>query len=564
MSEKLLTVEETAARLGISTATVKRRAREGTLDAVKNGRNWVIRAAGLPSPVVPRTPRATGAPSGLVDFNSALRHLRDRDLQRDLWIPDVLRFEDDLNDVSWLTDAAAARIDGLAELDPAVPVPVPKSPIFLRNAVNLSLPDRLAYHAVVLAMAPALDAAVGTQAFAARLGNSRRFLKSDGAYARWKAAVKKKAEEVDGYVVETDVTAYFDCISHTVLMQEVRAVGVPAPLADVLGRMLRTWGVAPGTGLPQGPDASRLLGNFYMKAVDDVMARIPGVSYFRYMDDVRIIAPSRHLAIRALHQFDDECKQRGLVLSTKKTELRTASAALAALQDSALDDAQYEFNHDESSAKSRRTLSDLFRAAINDDGTVNSRRARFSLYRLRALREKSVLSKVLSNLETVSGLGWNVAAYLAPWLTRPRVGDRIADYLEDPERNTADFLSSWLLAAIADEPRSARPRLVNFARSRAFDRSQPSSQRAIAMQVTALGRQSSDLARLKAVVDREYDPGVVRGALVALRRVDRLDRTTADRAKRLPGMERTIQYLRAHDDLPSMLFGGQRAQRLHG
>lgn len=561
MTDEFLTVEEAARRLGVSPATVKRRASAGTIDAVKSGRSWIIKADALPALPARSVKRITGAASALVDFAAALRHIRGQDLGRDVWVPDILRFADDLADPSALTDNAAARVDETVPLDPAIRVPVPKSPIFLRNAVNLSLADRLAYHSVVLAIAPTIDALVGDEAFAARLDSGHRFLRT-GGFARWKTAVRERTEEVGGYVVETDLTAFFDCINHSFLMREIREAGVPTPLANVLGGMLRTWAVAPNTGLPQGPDASRLLGNFYMRAVDDVMSRIPDISYFRYMDDVRIIAPTRYLAISALHEFDDECKKRNLILSTKKTELKTAEQAIAALEDGALDDANYAFDNDDDSSNVRETLSKLFRNALRKDGTVNRTHARFSLYRLYKLREKAVLKKVLENLETIAGLGWNVAAYISPWVASRRVADGVANYLEDPERNTGGYLASWLLGAFADDPSAATPRIINYARRTAFDLSQPSFQRAIAMQVAALGRTPSDVGKLQTVIDKEYNPEVVRAALVALRRIDRLDRATADRARRLPGMQRTIDYLRANDDLPSILFGHVRVPRM--
>lgn len=564
MPDDYLSVEEAAQRLDVSPATVKRRIRDGQIAAMKVGRSWVIQADAVPLAKRRQHPQRTkGAASASVDFTKSLGHLRKQDLGRDLWIPDVIRFADVLADTAALTDAAAARVDENIALGPSVAVPVPKSPIFLRNGVILDLPDRLAYHAVVLAIAPTLDALIGDETFSARLHAGPFFLKAKGAYTRWKNAVRQRATEVGGYVVEADITAYFDCINHSLLMREIRDAGVPTPLADVLGRMLRRWAVAPNTGLPQGPDASRLLGNFYMRAVDDVMSRIPGVSYYRYMDDIRIISETRHLAIRALHELDDECKKRNLVLSTKKTQLRSAADAIAELENSTLDDLQYAFEADETSAEVRKNLSALFRKAVKADGTVDRTQASFSLWRLYQLREKAVLSRVLDNLETVAGLGWNVAAYLAPWITTERVKEGIANYLEDPERNTGGFLRTWLLAAVADNPSAATPRLVGYARTLAFDLGQPSWQRAIAMQVAALGRLPSDVAKLKQVIDREYDPDVVRAALVALRRINKLDRDIASRANRLPEMQRTTKYLFSQDDLPSMIFGGVSVPRLH-
>ena len=562
-TELLITVDEAAALLGVSPATVRRRCGSGDIAAERVGRSWLIDSSALPraGPSPTRRRRVSGAASSLVDLNRSLQHLRSQDLQRDLWVPDILRHEDDLLSTDSLLEAAATKLDLNERFEPPVNIPVPKSPFFLRNAVNLALSDRLAYHAAVEAISGSLAAAAGPCAYSARLAKSDKYFLEFGsqAWVRWKSAVQAKTAELNGFVVETDVTAFFDCISHTVLMQELQDLALPKPLLDALREMLRTWESAPNTGIPQGPDASRLLGNFYMAPIDAVITVIPDVHYFRYMDDIRIVSPSRLSAIEALKLLDTECRRRNLSLSTKKTELRHGKEAFDALEDQKINAAKYAFDAGGDPRAVRRQMGALFRASLRPDGTINARRAKFSIYRLRALRESNVRTLVLRNLESLAGLGWLVPAYLQPWMRRPAVSRDLAAYLEDPERNTSDFLSTWLLAALLDDPACVTDELSDYARRISFDRSESGYHRAVAFQVLALRSTSRDIAAMKGVVSREHDPEVVRGALVALFRTGKLDRSTASRAERIAGLDTTNSYLRGRSDLPSMIHRDKRS-----
>ena len=557
---QFLTVEEAATRLGVSPATVKRRCASGLIDAERVGRSWLIDAQRLPPPS-PRAPRRLPASaSGLANLHLALRHLRTQDLVRDLWVPDILRYEDDLAHPDLLLELAAAKLDRREPLDPPVNVPVPKSPFFLRNAINLSLADRLAYHGAVGTFARQIGTLMPANVYSARLSTEGRQFLQPGTqlWVHWSEAVQAKTAEIDGYVVETDITAFFDCISHTILMQELQELGVPKMIMDPLRDMLRTWSSTPNTGIPQGPDASRLLANFYLLPVDEVMLANPNISYFRYMDDIRIISARKHDAVEGLKVLGAECRKRNLSLSTKKTTLRHGEDAIASMRDAKIDSAKYAYELKGNSARKRRELCTLFRSSLSRNGGLNSRRAKFSIYRLRALREEGGLKLALKELENLAPLGWLVPAYLLPWLRRRSVANAIVAYLNDPERNTSDYLSSWLLAAFLDEPNAISKELLGYVRRIALDRTHTSYHRALALNVLALGGTPLDLASIRDVIGKEYDPEVVRGAVVALRRVTKLDRATADKALRVAGIETTLDYLRGRNNLPSLISGGER------
>ena len=497
----------------------------------------------------------------MVDFSRALRHLRSQDLKQDVWVPDVLRHEDDLAKPEVVLAAAAAKLDLEEPFDPPASVPVPKSPVFPRNAVDLSLSDRLAYQAAVDVCAPAIWSRASTSAYSARRSASPAYFLANGrdAWLEWKRKVVLAVRADGPWMAETDITAFFDFIKHELLLPELGQLGVDHTVVSALREMLRTWSVTPNTGLPQGPNASRLLANFYMASIDVVMDGLQEVQYFRYMDDIRLVGQSRSGVIAALQLLDVECRRRGLALSTKKTALHNGEAAVKSMEDTELDMLQYDFDaRVEDDETLRQRLRDLFKASLKRDGVVNMRRARFSLGRLFRLRDKAVLRKVLGNLELLAPLGQIVPKYLHPWLRRESVQRQLTAFIVDPERNTSTFLSAWLLAVMMDLEPPLPQEWIGYARGIANDRSQGTFHRAVALNVLALSQHSRDITSIEEVISREYDPELVRAAVVALARAGRLSRPVEARAKRVRGMDTTIDYLRGKSDLPSLVFNGRR------
>ena len=556
-----ITVDEAAAILGVSVATVRRRCAAGELEAHKSGRSWIIDRKSVPRRAVRTPPRRSGPPSSFVDFREAFLHITKQDLRQDVWVPDVLLHEDDLFDPDALIRAATERIDGDTPHDLASEIPVPKSPFFHRNAVNLSLVDRLAFHAVATSFADAIEETLSDSVYSARLSEkkSRLLRKGRNAWLAWRHAVVQELDNGSRYMVETDVTAYFDFVKHEILLQELQNLNnEKRHLIEPLRRMLKEWATTPNTGIPQGPDASRLLGNFYLDVVDHRMDDFQGVKYFRYMDDIRIVGPSRSAAIKALHTLDQECRRRGLALSAQKTKLLVGKPAIDSMKDPQLGKAHYAFVYaSKDSTDVRKMLVTLFDKALEPEGGVNTRHAKFSLWRLYQLRERSVLDRVLDSLEHLAPLGAIVPQYLHPWLRRtrqPNVQQKIADYLHSPERNTSSYLSCWLMAGMLDIPDAIPSDWVTYARTIATNPADATNHRAVALNVLALGKQNRDLTALRDAVRREHDPEIVRAALVALQRVDSLSKETVRHAKRIPGLEPTITYLSGRNDLPSLVF----------
>jgi hypothetical protein len=559
MDDQLLTIEEAATRAGVSVATMRRRAAAGAVKAHKPGKGWVVEASSVMA-----GPRRTSIArrSRAVDLDLALSHIRHRDLT-ELWVPDILGCEDEMGDSVNLLATVAARLADAGPFDPTTTVDVPKTPFLSRPGDLLTIEDRIAYHAAAGSLVDRIESLLGPEVFSARAAHDPRYLLRSGTdqWLAWLLDVKKDIESGYAWMVKTDISAYFETIQHRSLFADVDALGPDPAVATSLKRMLGTWATVPGRGLPQGPDASRVLANLYLVPVDQVMTS-GAWRYSRFMDDIRILGRSRREAVDGMRQLQRECRLRGLMLSADKTKLLVGDAAVASLTDAELDAISYDMEIG-ADRTARRRLHRVFARALRPDGTLDGRRARFSIWRLRSLRDSASLKLVLGALEDLAPLGRLVPQYLAPFLTRRTVQRRFAAFLDDPQRNTSAYLSTWLLSAMLEQTGALPDAWIRYARRVARDRNQPTYHRVVASNVLALGRRPADLDSIRDAVKSEFDPALLRGYLVALARTSALDRDTIKTAiSRSGALRRTVEYLNGRKVLPSLIYPRGRRVRI--
>lgn len=554
--DDLLSVEEVAGLLGLSVATIRRKCASGDLKAEKVGRQWVIDRKSLPSR--PRSSRPSPPRPTTFDLDTALVHLRSRDLSpTEVWVPDILLHDDQVAAEADLKSEAAERLQNEGPFDPVMEVPVPKTALFIRAASYPTLVDRLAYHACVLALGPRMESRRLDCVFSARLSKKPKYLLENGknAFLDWQAACRKAIDDGFTWMVRTDIVSYFDNIQHRLLFSDLDALGGPAAAARVLKRMLGEWSHHTSVGIPQGPDASRLLGNHYLHVVDEAMCQGEW-TYLRYMDDIAILGRSRHDVQLAIQTLQVELRRRGLTLASKKTKLLEGADAKNEFDEPELAQAQYHFVAKLKSA--RRLLKKILRQSLKDEGNVVVRWARFALFRLRALRDSDVLKKVFDRLEDLAPVASIVAEYLLPWLDRASVERRLGAFLNDPTRNTSPYLSTWLLAAALERRKSIPEPWIDYARRTCQDKNQPVYLRAVAANLMALGGHPADLAWLERELRSEFDPTLLRGYLVALARAGHLTGAIISAATgRRPELAVTGEYLKGRQTLPSLVYRDQ-------
>jgi RNA-directed DNA polymerase len=133
------------------------------------------------------------------------------------------------------------------------------------------------------------------------------------------------------YVVDADLTSYFDTIAHEALMERVRARVADGRVLALVEAFLQQ-GVMDGLercqpeqGTPQGAVISPLLSNLYLDALDHRMAEA-GFAMTRYADDFVIQCRSEAAARRALGLVSEWVADAGLTLHPDKTRIVNATA----------------------------------------------------------------------------------------------------------------------------------------------------------------------------------------------------------------------------------------------
>lgn len=153
-------------------------------------------------------------------------------------------------------------------------------------------------------------------------------------------STKDALRRVDGllkegktWVVDVDITRYFDTIPHAMLMEEVARGIADGRVLELIERYLKQGVLEttpsavtePEKGTPQGAVISPLLANLYLHPVDVEMA-MQGYTMVRYVDDCVVLCTTREEAERALEQIRMLMSARGLTLHPEKTKLIDALA----------------------------------------------------------------------------------------------------------------------------------------------------------------------------------------------------------------------------------------------
>ena len=135
------------------------------------------------------------------------------------------------------------------------------------------------------------------------------------------------------WVVDVDITRYFDTIPHQPLLGEVEKKIADGRVLELIKRYLKQQVLEatpsavtdPEQGTPQGAVISPLLANIYLHPVDMKMES-EGYAMVRYADDCVVLCDTQQEAERALEQLRSLMEQRGLKLHSEKTKLVDATA----------------------------------------------------------------------------------------------------------------------------------------------------------------------------------------------------------------------------------------------
>lgn len=110
------------------------------------------------------------------------------------------------------------------------------------------------------------------------------------------------------YAVSCDIRTFYDSIPHAPLSQCLERT-LPAATCEAVSRLVECSDSP--SGILQGMPLSTMVGNFYLSPVDGVFYRRE-VEYWRYIDDILVLAASRRAAHRHLGTLENALEAVGL------------------------------------------------------------------------------------------------------------------------------------------------------------------------------------------------------------------------------------------------------------
>lgn len=159
------------------------------------------------------------------------------------------------------------------------------------------------------------------------------------------------------YLIKRDISDYFASVDHELLLAQLAELIDPADyLFQLLAQRIRFLyqrdGLlhTAGVGIPFGAAIACLFANIYLTSMDRQIESDAGISYFRYADDILLLAPSREQARAAKSKLESSLAELKLGMkASHSTDLALTTSAVSV-------DAEFR------PAKEFRHLGLLFRA----------------------------------------------------------------------------------------------------------------------------------------------------------------------------------------------------------
>lgn len=134
----------------------------------------------------------------------------------------------------------------------------------------------------------------------------------------------------DVWTLKCDVKKFFDSVDHEILLSLLKRRVPDIYWQQVLRKIIKSFSVKEGKGLPIGNLTSQLFANVYLHELDwYVKHQLKQHWYFRYADDILLLCQSRPQAERLLEKIRDFLSHRlCLALHPQKSIFRKSSGGI--------------------------------------------------------------------------------------------------------------------------------------------------------------------------------------------------------------------------------------------
>lgn len=129
-----------------------------------------------------------------------------------------------------------------------------------------------------------------------------------------------------GYALKCDIHKFFDSINHEILKEKLARIVQDTRTLQMLFRLIDSYAVADGKGLPMGNQTSQWFALFYLDEIDRLVKEQLRIKHYtRYMDDFVLLHPSKEYLWECKRQIESVLNDNLALKLNPKTQIISIS-----------------------------------------------------------------------------------------------------------------------------------------------------------------------------------------------------------------------------------------------